>query len=330
MGRFAITFAGACALLAGACGDDAPSGPAVEEFGALKRAADCERQVRCGLFSTADACIRATIDPVSRDIVAAVNEGLIKYNGAQADACIAALMVRSCNATSEQVRLDGACARVFTGAVADGEACAYDAECISGTCNEPSCTRDMCCMGTCQPTYVDAAIDSACGRDADCVSGAFCGTDKLCHALGGVAAECRGDNECAFGLACIGATELQAGRCRDLPAIGEQCPYQRCAEIGATCKDGTCVAYGAVGSPCTTFADCSPRGECAPDGTCQELPQLGMPCTGECALGSWCNAGTCSPPREMMEQCNDDDECADRYCAIGPIFDYCDVLPVCF
>lgn len=324
--RFAVI-----AVLFAACGSDGGGGISVDDFQDQRLAAECERLVRCGLFTTEDACKGFVIDSFDLDVKGGVDAKRVKYDGAKAEDCLVALAAQSCDQTTKDLRVvPPACAAVITGTIADGAACNIEAECISGTCDQPLCARETCCAGTCAATIKDAPDGAACMTDDNCVEGTFCGdTDHTCHTLLAMLGDCEHDNECDYGLACVGATELQKGKCRALPPIGMPCPYMRCADVGAVCTNGTCVAVGLAPTPCTDGTQCSPFGRCAPNGQCAEMPVLGEACTTKCQLGSWCDNGMCVGLRADGDACNNDDECPEHFCAEGPIFDACAPPPVC-
>lgn len=305
-----------------ACGDNI-AGVTIDDYADARRTADCERLTRCGLFSNFDACERFLSDRLDHDVRAAIDANKIAYDGSAAKACLAAVAEQSCDATSEDARaLIPACERLFTGLVADGAECAFDLECASGACDAPACPIDECCPGTCLATITNAATDEGCHRDRDCTDG-YCGTDALCHARGAARDMCTRDEECGFDLACIGATELQPGLCRDLPAIDEACPYMRCADIGAMCVAGTCKPVGLASAPCMTGADCSPYGECNASGECAELPTLGQACSVGCARDAWCDNGQCAALLPNTTPCSAGNQCESLYCDEGDVFDAC-------
>lgn len=310
-----------------ACGDNI-TGLELDEYGAARKAAECERLTRCGLFSSLDACDRVLVAGLDPDMRAAVDARKVAYDELAAKTCLAAVARQSCDSTSAEARSPiPSCVAAFRGLVADGDSCAFDEECTSGSCDAPSCRVDQCCTGTCRSTIVNAPTDGSCHRDEDCADG-FCGVDRTCHPRVAAREMCTRDAECDFDLACIGATELEPGRCRDLPPIAEACPYARCAEIGASCVEGVCRAFE-VGNACQTATDCSRFGECSPDGRCAELPVLGESCTFTCASGAWCDAGLCVPPLEEGAPCIQDAQCGDRICRFGGAFEFCGFAPTC-
>jgi hypothetical protein len=170
-----------------------------------------------------------------------------------------------------------------------------------------------------------------CDLDRDCVDDAYCSDDHSCVALEALGGACRTDKQCDFGLACTGATTFDKGACRKLPALGERCPYERCADINARCNSsGVCIAIGLPGDNCTTDAECSQFALCdATQGKCIAMPTLGQPCVSQCAGDAFCGNGTCITPLENADECGADNECASQVCAEGPIFDACAPRPLC-
>lgn len=328
--------AGLLLLVVAACGDNLP-GIELSELEASRRAAECERYVRCDLFGAEDVCtalFRETYDPA---LTAMVDAGKLSYDPIAAAACNEALAARSCDTTAADARaLPAVCSRVLIGTIAAGATCADDRECGTGRCDAPRCILNACCTGGCAAYVAPAKIDEACVPDTGCIEGAFCGADMHCHALGAMSAACDQDLHCAVGLACIGATELQAGACRPLPKLGEPCPYLRCAEIGARCDGVTCVPVGITGAPCANDTECSEFHRCEPTTQrCVDLPTLGQPCYGRCAGEAWCdtstsNVGTCRTPQPNAVPCTASDQCASQYCEEGPIFDACAEPALCF
>ena len=323
----------AASALLGACGDNL-RGVVFDDYRDARVAAECTRLVRCGLFAEHATCtsyFRVLDDAPLRNAIE--NEHIV-YDPAAALRCLDELALLGCDETARDVRVPpDACARAFVGTRAVGESCAFGGECASGSCDLPDCPVEACCYGSCLATRT-AALGDACTIDDDCVDGAFCGEARACIALAARGEACRKDAHCDFGLACIGASELQAGACRVLPPIGEPCPYLRCAELGATCDaDRTCVALGLPGAPCATDRDCSPYARCdASAGACVDVPSLGMACAGPCAGEAWCDlegSTRCEAPQEATAPCLSDDQCASLYCAEGIVSKYCAERPIC-
>jgi len=323
-------------MLATGCGDNIPT-VAFDDVTPGRRAAECERLVRCGLFADADTCVAYFRPALEPELRSAVRVGRVHYDPVEAFACNAALAAMSCDQTALDVRETlAACARVLTGALPTDAECAFDLECASGECDAPNCGPDMCCYGACEATVV-AEIDDSCDVDHHCVGGAFCGPDGSCLALATTGGSCALDSHCESGLACIGATELQLGACRALPLLGESCPYLRCAEIGAICNAAQlCVAVSPTDATCATDAECSEFRSCDPMTLrCTDAPRLGMPCRDRCAGEAYCardgsTIGICAAPQEAGAPCLSFDQCASRFCAEGDIFDVCADRAVCF
>jgi hypothetical protein len=318
------------ATLLAACGDNVPAIELADLHAETVRAR-CDRAVRCGLVTAHETCVAYFRTPDEDDLYAAIEAGVIRYDGASALRCLEALAALPCDETSREVRAPiEACDRMLRGTREVGEACAFDRECASGSCDAPVCPSDSCCTGACLATRF-AAAGAPCTADEECVPGTFCGGQGACTPLAARAEPCRLDAHCEDGLACIGASELQDGACRALPLLGESCPYRRCAELGAICNSAQlCVPVGLPGAPCTTGADCSPLAVCGPSNLCIDVPHLGAPCGFECAGEAWCRDGTCVAPVENTAPCTADNQCASLYCQEGVVFEQCADRPICF
>lgn len=317
-------------LLLASCGDSGPS-IKLEEFLVARHQAECTRLTRCGLFTSDAICNAYFRFPSEAPLIEAVANKKIAYDGGAATECIEALAAIGCDRTQRDARAEpAACAKVFTGKVADGAACAFSDECTSGICDAPSCTRDRCCPGTCAPTIAAAPAGAACSIDAQCAAG-YCNKQNVCAPRPREGAACDELDACDFGLACIGVTDLQDGSCRKLPFTGEQCPYRQCAEVAATCNASfTCVALGLPGAACTQDTECSPFAECDEmAGKCIDTPTLGMACDVYCAGEAFCQGNVCVAPLPDGQMCNADVECASTDCFEGPAFDQCNPVAVC-
>lgn len=329
MGRW---LALATSMIVGACGSKAPT-IAFSDFRVEEISARCDYLVRCGLFADHDVCTNHFRLPDDRSLAAAIADGNIRYDGAAALECENAISEQACDRTLREGRTPIVCDRIFVGLVAADDTCGFDLECSSGSCLLPGCPPGECCPGTCNPGS-RGAIGAACQSDLQCVAESFCGVDRVCVPLVELGGSCRSDGQCAYGLGCVGKTDLQDGTCQPLPAIGQPCVDGHCAEINAACgASGTCVALGLAGATCTIAEDCSPFLECGASGTCADLPQLGMPCTELCAGEAWCDTGICSPPQADAAACtipgSNSAECASQFCLEGPVFSQCATPPVC-
>lgn len=308
----------------------------IDDLATAAQDAKCTRLVRCGLFASAAACDDYFRTPPPSSYAPAKAAGKLDFDGEAARQCEDALAAQGCDPTSREVRaVPDACARMFRGHVTDGDPCSFDQECASARCELPACGDGVCCIGMCGPTRPSGHAGDPCDRSAECIDG-YCDADRTCHALVAAGASCAGDEQCDYGLACERASPSLPGSCKKLPKLGELCPYQRCADIGAFC-DATshCAALGLPGAPCTAHGDCSSFAEC--DMTrhvCIDLPTLGMPCDVGCAGEAWCDrenqAGTCEMPVANDTPCDEADKCASQSCKPGPVFDSCQDYPICF
>ena len=320
-------------LLLASCGDDAPS-MKLEDFIAARHGAECVRFTRCGLFAAEEACNAFFRDPREQSLIAAVAAKKVSYDGAAAVKCLDALAAIGCDKTQRDARVEpDACTQVFTGRVADGAACGFDSECKSRVCaNQPACTRDVCCLGTCAAT-VSSPIDGPCEIDAQCTADAYCHKTKVCRARIKANSSCDDIRGCDFGLACVDYSDLTPGTCRKLPLIGESCPYNACAEINARCASNfTCAALGLPGAACVGDPECSPFGFCDATGKCADLPRLGEACVSVCAGEAWCDTtnGACAAPLPNGTACEDhDDKCQSALCVDGTAFEVCVAQPTC-
>jgi hypothetical protein len=293
--------------------------------------ARCDRLVRCGLLTTPQACTSFFRVPDEDNLYAAIDAGVIDYDPSNAQRCLKALAALPCDTTAREAREPiEACRRMLAGSREVGEECSFDLECASGSCDEPVCPTDTCCTGTCLATRV-AAVGAPCTADEECVEGAFCTRQGACTPLATQGQPCRLDANCAPRLLCIGATELEDGACREGPLLGGQCPYMRCAELGARCNaGGVCVPVGMPGAVCASDAECSQFTICGPSNLCIDMPLLGQPCDFRCAGEAWCSMGRCVAPVENTTPCTADNQCASLYCEEGIVFDQCADRPVCF
>lgn len=316
-----------------ACGDNRVGIP-LEEFEAATLEARCDRFVRCGLFADDAACDGFFRKRPDIDLTAAIAAGVVHYSGPAASLCVQALAEQSCDTSTRNARLvPSVCNAVFVGLGSEGEPCVLDEECSSGTCTIPSC-GELCCSGICRAAPLLSGVGGPCELDLDCSHDLFCGRDSRCATLGSDAAICDDDAECAYGFACIGPNQLMPGNCRAQPRIGEACLYMRCAELGATCTAGTCIAVGLPGTTCSSDDDCSEFALCdASSGTCVELPVLGEACNGSCAGEAWCDlsaSNTCLAPQPNTAPCFSNDQCESLFCEEGIAFDACAAHFACF
>jgi hypothetical protein len=301
----------------------------------------CQHEVNCGEFPDLDTCrrgnnaIHINTDP---SVPAAVSAGKVIYNAGKARECVDAIASMTCDTTDgdERTFFPIPCFETSAGTLHAGDTCALGIECISGTCDVPSCP-DACCMGTCTgdtPPAFNLPIGAMCSSQlisSECEAAAFCdSTTHMCTALKPDGATCNNGNECDFGLGCAGSPKI----CKALPTLGEACPDNQCRDEGTVCL-GTCVKVGLAGDPCAADAACSTFYRCdTAMGKCAEGPGLGDPCTfsGECWDHAFCDVpngqtmGTCAPAEADGQPCNNNSDCASDNCNASNV---CETKGVC-
>ena len=202
------------------------------------------------------------------------------YDRKLVDACIAALAKQPCGAPSPE-----ACH--IAGTRKHGEGCAFPVQCERGAFCKIG--QDSIC-GVCAPT---AKVGEGC-LDAVCDDGLTCLGDK-CGKPKEVGEACMGDQECKRMLFC------EAGKCRELRAVGQTCVLNECAP-GAMCEAGLCKKRPPPGKPgekCQNSLECLDF-SCS-GGTCRPLGELGADCDvmkdmPPCAPSLVCHKNKCALP----------------------------------
>ncbi len=189
-----------------------------------------------------------------------------------------------------------------------GEACARNAECLSGFCTDGVCC-DGACTGQCE----------ACDASGACVphTGAPVGSREPCDGEGACQGRCdgadatacrypRGGTECREAT-CEGDVLQPAGTCDGngtctLPTTDPCLPF--------ACDAGACRSSCSTDNDCATGAACEVEsGECAITGrTCSDAFTVITPSGAETDCRPYrCQAGNC------REQCTANSGCADGY-----------------
>lgn len=317
----------AVALLASACGDNLPYGTIgfveIDDLYVKQKLAFCRRAATCGLVDDPRTCLASntgTRDIVDPNLIAAVSDHSVRYDGDAAGRCLEASARRTCDVTDADGRApDDDCLRALRGTVDENGACAIDAQCKSQRCELEACP-DACCAGTCIGPPADPrpiGFSSSCSSSSQCVTGSYCAASRTCERLLVVDMPCTDASECAYGLGCAGTPRT----CKPLPALGDDCPDRVCRDDGTYCApSGTCEPLGLDGDPCTSSAACSPFYRC--DRTqqrCRHGAAVGEPCASslQCAaVGTYCDTdtGTCAARKSQGEACDLDDECESASC----------------
>lgn len=221
-------------LLSGAlvgCGEStAPTkGPPFDEFISVLAVTQCEkifscctdaqRAVRFSEFAspvtTVAECGRALEGWYGEDtyVIRAVAEGKNFYDDTMASSCLDTVRSQSCMEFDLRLRAS-ACRHVFTGQIADGEACKSFAECRSA-CFWP----DDLPVGTC---IAFAGLGESCsGEGRFCGPDLVCGESGVCGAIAGSGGGCTLDQECES-FHCE-LDDLGEGRCA---AVRPVCPVE--------------------------------------------------------------------------------------------------------
>jgi hypothetical protein len=155
----------------------------------------------------------------------------------------------------------------------------------------------------CTALVPQVAAGQPCGNSSDC-QGGWCSTAEtcpgVCRAFIPYSGACTEGDQCQVGSTCSG------GICRRYVGLGGICSatVQCDPNSGTYCQDGRCVEQKGAGAPCNDTTECKPRSQCVKTQPaqgnnspkeCREVKALGEPCApgaGECALLSYCDAGT--------------------------------------
>ena len=321
--------------------DDAASGPVLAA--AVREISDwaCREWSRCESkrgrdLTAAEATRVCHPEWVRRSVVepllAEVAAGRVQYDPAAVDDCIQQLPEDFCQADALAQSVS-ACRALFTGDVAQGEACDWDVVCAP----ELICVGDRAgqCRGSCEPPGRQAA---PCVDDGDCDEAYSC-VDGGCNSRGTKGLSCRRDADCRDGHYC------DAGQCAKQAASGEPCISGRsesCAgtalcvvgEEGPRCSPGV-----TLGGKCTGELPCAPGTRCV-NGTCGVVAEPGASCNSnaQCPFGRYCGEG-CVPRPSLGESCDDESVgetraarciegiCVDGTCQLGSEEVSCAVEP---
>jgi hypothetical protein len=302
-------------------------GPSIDfaEFPDALLDARCEYLHRCGVVAKPSDC-RAFHDHLAIDNPspqAAYDAGKLQFHPDTAQACLDAYASLPCDATEQDPDALDVCARAITGVLGIGEACAFDRECASENCDLAPCTS-ACCTGTCTAPTRLPGVGEPC--TALCADDAYCGADDICHAPLPPGAACNFE-PCVAGYYCKGQTATTSGTCSPYPHLGEPCETA-CAEVNATCYNGTCIEYALLGDACISDAQCSGYYQCS-SMQCALMPTRGMGCSTACSDDSWCENGVCVAQKANGSTCLRNDECLTHFCQRVGTGGTCTDVPLC-
>lgn len=244
--------------------------------------------------------------------------------------CLAALAAAGCGGGNKSP--DGGAPATATAFCQQAEALqtARLAQCYGGkTTDWPIYTGPSAC--TTLETYVqaqqvtyDASKAVAClselAKPIEC-PGTWPGEGCVAKVLVGNVGDdepCPNGYVCRAGSACTADPEVlnlcAVNVCKHIPVIGDAC--NEVCGIGATCRDGTCVANLPLGAPCDLNGGTPSCGidlycPSVDNPTCTKLVEGGS-CTGwwECYGWEYCDqTGKCRPRPELGEECASQAEC---------------------
>jgi len=210
----------------------------------------------------------------------------------------------SCTASTSSCDATGACKKK------QGQSCATNTECATGSCADNYCCNAPCTGGcdTCSATPGTCTV-----RAKGVVgSGPACGAYFCDGVSGSCPTSCAVDTDCGSGYYCAAGGICQVQRTKGLScntAAGGDCQVAGCRQCttgncvdGYCCENacsGSCKTCGATPGTCTTVASkedldtCTGTTSCSASGAC--LKKNGQSCTGvgtECASG-FCIDNTC-------------------------------------
>lgn len=247
--------ASACGQVTAAADGGGTGGPTADQACAQLAKAECGKRDGCSkgtsitrVYGEMSVCLTRTAQACANRL-AAVNTADTPQSAVN---CAAAYAKLSCNDFFDG-KLPADCTPA--GPAADGQPCAFNAQCASGYCGG---TKNALC-GTCapQPAPGDSCATSRCGPGQNCVAATM-----TCADVGILNAACDSNDPCGNGLSCVDASAKSAGgTCQvALGTPGAACGGEAMpgcnGSLGLACVGAsgskTCVmvTYGGDGMPC--------------------------------------------------------------------------------
>ena len=313
------TFALACLLVGGlgasGCsreplppadpGDTADPGSTLSQEGEnCQKTADCALGLKCLQYvctASTNECAELDCDDGNPCTDDACAEGACVWTSNSAE-CAAAACAGGVRAPARSCA-GGACPEPDAGSpCADGYGCA-DATTCAGSCDDSLACADgwFCLDDSCAAERGDG---EACAGDAQCQSD-----------------HCEGGTCCAAGVCCTADAPCDdANVCTDDVCDGFMCSSE---ENSAQCSEPICNAGSLTGPRFCSGGSCAEGGEVSncPGGlvVCQDATSCKPGCTAtvDCASGSWCDQGACSPAEEAGAGCTADEQCGSAHCQNG-------------
>ncbi len=284
----ACSSSSASKVAAGDAGTDA--GPSIDKVAADAAQAYCSRLQACApsLMMAFYGDVAGCASAFSGDVVRGYHGTGVKQTVDQIAACAAAIPQTTCSDLLARKTI--AACKPAAGTLADGAACAADAQCQGSRCK-------VALGQTCGTCGAPAAAGAACGADNDCGDGLACISAK-CVAYGDDKAACDATHPCRMDLAC------NAGACGAANPIGTKCTAGDVCNTpqGIVCnpqsKQCDTLASGGPGAPCGfvggRVAQCTSSSLCLAispttyQGTCSKAAATGATC-------NLANGPTCAP-----------------------------------
>ena len=350
-----------CSLLLPACGSDGTA--AIDSFIQDVATQQCAWEFRCctdGEIKTQDGrkfadqngCVpyrQLSLEDELYTSRLAARQGRLRIDDKKAQACIASMMTRVCNARPGQpapmpaMSNVDACVSVFNGVTPVGQPCQFAGECVQGS----RCVTDKLTPGSgvCVPYQKENEI---CNADGDCdpsVAQLYCAKqDFKCHVRAKLGDKCAytTDSASRSSLPLLLECDASVGNiycdpasstCKQLPGAGQPCLSPPPPGVSASCDpdprlhlvcrtttgstSGVCMGPAKQGEDCSNVA-CDTGLYCASATgarTCQLLPTLGQSCStaGQCATPYFCNfaksPATCDQPAQLNQPCSNGSVC---------------------
>jgi hypothetical protein len=248
----------------------------------------CFPQAITASWGDVATCV-AAVAPSCAKVLAAPGDG---WTPDRLMACIRARELLACDAFLLRKPELADCA--ITGAIADGAACRWGAQCKSGYCKITS--------GSCGNCVTPVARGGACTTYSDCAAELLCAKNDTCQSPVANGGACDDAHPCALGTACIaGACKKPGGEGADCDPMngGVDCDYYQWVWCSGASKKCTKYKFGKAGDPCSVANEaivCEAGGGCL-NGACAAAggdATLCDPAKGiNCASPLSCDMGTC-------------------------------------
>lgn len=271
--------------------------------------------VRCGAYTReyADSYVAEAVAQCANtpDLF---TSGRARFSPTGAQACIDTFA----NLTCTRGLTSSGCSEAVTGLVANGGACYYSQECVTGHW----CDTASTCPGACKPhTAVGQPSTSQYGEDCGPNGYRYEAVCETAVALGGDCFPVNGSTQprgCVAGAVCSSSTFKCVENVNLAP--GAACTANMTPEcsVGTSCVNSVCTAYGDLNQPCDSVRLCKFGLQCSAANVCVRYGATGATCGGtgaSCDRGLFCNlatgttSGTCAAQRPSGGTCTNQEMC---------------------